>query len=228
VSGRVRVHFVPPPRPLPAGSVAIVIDVLRATTTLTVAKERGALRVIAAGSPEEARSFAASHPGALLCGERDGLRIPGFDLGNSPSEYGAGVVAGRDLIFASTNGSLALIAAARARRRLIAAFLNASAAVEAVAREPEVTLVCAGKEGRFSLEDAGCAGWLARGLERRGFTLDPPALAARRLAPRGAREVRALVESADHARYLATLGGAFREDVALCATLDSLARADEV
>ena len=211
------------------GAFAAVIDVLRATTTLTFARSNGAARVLAAGTVEEAFQMRATNPGALLCGERDGRRIPGFDLGNSPLEYTREAVAGRALIFASTNGSQALRLAATARTRLLASFVNASAVAERLARGDEVWLVAAGKLGRFSLEDAACAGWLIRALAGRGFAA---AGAAARLAlaaaPADAAGVRATLEGCSHGRYLRSLGGAFARDVEFCARLDSIGEAYEV
>ena len=238
MSGRVTVHFTAPEGPLPAGGIAIVIDVLRATTTLTVALAAGASRVTPAGTPEEAFALAKKSPGALLCGERGGVKIPGFALGNSPFEYGADVVKGRELIFASTNGSRAMIAARKARRTVIAAFVNATAVfrhvmktqamIRSVGGNAPVTLVCAGKEGRFSLEDAALSGWLAAGLAAHGFDLDASAAAAARLAPLDANAVRRVVEGCPHARELRGLGPAWAADIAFCATLDSIDRAFEL
>lgn len=238
MSARVAVHFKVPERALPAGGLAVVIDVLRATTTLTVALAAGAGRVTPAASPEEAFALARQRPDVLLCGERDGLKVPGFALGNSPFEYTAERVAGRELVFASTNGSLALLAAHRSRRRVIAAFVNASAVLATVVKagailksvggDAGIAVICAGKEGRFSLEDAGLAGWLCAGLSAHGWTLDDSARSAARLAPMDARAVRALVESSSHARDLVALGEAYAADVTFCATLDAVDRAFEV
>ena len=97
------------------GTVALIVDVLRATTTLTVALRHGAAGVIPAATPEEGVALGRQHPGALLCGEREGRILPGYDLGNSPFEYTAERVAGRTLVFASTNGSQALLLARGAR-----------------------------------------------------------------------------------------------------------------
>ena len=207
----------------------VAIDVLRATSTLAVALSNGALRVLPAASAEEARAIAARRPGALLCGEREGQKIPGFDLGNSPFEYAPEIVRGRDLVFASTNGSLALQAITGCGRRRIGAFVNASALVEALAAERHVLLVCAGKLGRFSLEDAAFAGWICAALKARGAELDgASARFVRTLAPADANDVRALVEGASHARYLRRLGPEFVRDIEFCATLDSIDRAFEV
>ena len=208
---------------------AVVIDVLRATTTLTVALGHGARRVRDAVTPDEARAMKSSEPDALLCGERDGLKIEGFDLGNSPSEYESSVVRDRTLIFASTNGSLALRAAQPARRRILAAFVNLSRVAARLAGEARVVIVCAGKLGAFALEDAACAGLLCRRLARGGARLEGAAARlADRLAPGDAAQVRALVEGASHARYLRSVSPAFARDVARCAELDTIAEAYEV
>ena len=211
------------------GSCAVIIDVLRATTTLTVALANGARGVIPTATPDEALALRAAQPDVLACGERDGRRVPGFDLGNSPYEYTAERVRGRTLAFASTNGSLAMLAAGGARRRVLAAFVNAGAVVDRVRGESEITIVCAGKLGRFGLEDAACAGLLLARLEAHGaVAADPAARLARSLAPADAAEVRALVGGAAHARDLATMGGAYRRDLDRCAGLDTLDRAFEL
>jgi 2-phosphosulfolactate phosphatase len=215
----------------PAGAVvdgpcAVIIDVLRATTTLTVALVNGARGVTPVATPQEALALRASRPDTLACGERDGRIVPGFDLGNSPYEYTAERVGGRSLAFASTNGSLAMLAARGARRRVLAAFVNARAVVDRIQGEPEVVIVCAGKLGRFSLEDAACAGLLLARLEAHGaVAADPAARLARALAPADEDEVRALVEGASHARDLAAMGGAYVRDLEFCAGLDTIDRA---
>jgi 2-phosphosulfolactate phosphatase len=207
----------------------VTVDVLRATTTLTVAMGHGAARVIAVATPEEAIALRGAHPGALLCGERGGLKIPDFDLGNSPFEYPVPAVSGRSLIFASTNGSHALLAAASARRRVLAAFVNVQAVVERMLGERAVVIVCAGSSGRFAIEDAGCAGLLCERLAERGAEVEGPAAAlARALAPRGAREVRALVQGSTHGRELRLMGPPYARDVEFCAELDALDQAFDV
>jgi len=219
----------PAPGSPPAGAVAVVIDVLRATSTLSRAFEQGAARVIAAATVAEAFELKRRHPEALLCGEREGRPVPGFDLGNSPLEYGRDRVSGRTLVFASTNGSQALRLAAPASRTLLGAFVNASAVIERVAAEREVWLVASGKLGRTSLEDLACAGWLARALAGRGFrAASPEARLVETLAPADAGGVRRLVQGASQGRYLRFLGPSFAADVEFCATLDSIAVAPAV
>lgn len=217
-----------PSRPGPR-AVAVVIDVLRATTSLTVALAAGATRVMAVATPADGWRMREGVPEALLCGEREGLRIPGFDLGNSPYEYAAERVAGRPLIFASTNGSIALLAAAAAKGRWLATFVNLAAVVEALAGEEHVFVIAAGKLGRFALEDAACAGLLCRRLAERGATLHGGAARmAAALAPGSAAEVRALVQGSPHGRYLRSLGPDYARDVEFCSGLDGLERAFQV
>ncbi len=233
---RVRVELTPEPRrPAPPGWprdprrwAAVAIDVLRSTSTLTIARRNGAGRLYPAASPEEATALRRRLPGALLCGEREGRRLEGFDLGNSPAEYGFASVAGRPLVFASTNGAPAMRSIAGCGTRLLGAFVNASAVARAVAARPFLLLVCAGKLGDFALEDAACAGWLCERLSAAGARLEGAAARlACTLAPRGEEEVRALVQGVEHARYLRSLGPEYAADVEFCAGLDRIGQAFE-
>ena len=203
----------------------VAIDVLRATTSLTVALEHGAARVIPCASPDEALALRSREAGVLACGEREGRTVPGFDLGTSPFEYQPTRVAGRTLAFASTNGSLAMAAIADCGTRLLGAFVNAAALTDHLAGCRFVVLVCAGKLGRFALEDAACAGWLCAALERRGVALEGGgARLARSLAPAGAEEVRSLIQGTSHGRDLRRMGAGYARDVEYCASLDLLQR----
>jgi 2-phosphosulfolactate phosphatase len=150
-----------------------VIDVLRATTTLVHAFAHGAARACAFATAAEAQAARARYgpDEALLCGERGGLRIPGFDLGNSPSEYAPERVAGRTLLVTTTNGTRALARTADAGRQVLAAFVNLPAAARRLAQlaaDPalaaladEVWIVAAGKEEAPGEEDSRCARALA-------------------------------------------------------------------
>lgn len=226
---RVRVALVPPaPGSLPPDACAAAIDVLRATTSLAVARANGARRVLPFASTTEAIAYRDANPATLACGEREGRMVAGFDLGNSPAEFTRERVGGKTLAFASTNGSRALLAASRCRRRLLASFATLGATLAELSAERDVWLVCAGKLDRFALEDAACAGTLAATLARRGAELaNHAARFAATLACRDADEARALVTGSDHGRWLATLGPAYAADVALCATQDALALAPD-
>ncbi|MFM7245513.1 MAG: 2-phosphosulfolactate phosphatase [Planctomycetaceae bacterium] len=146
-----------------AGGIAVVIDVLRASTTMITAVANGAVRVIPVADVAEARRIAAdAGPTALLGGERGGVRIAGFDLGNSPLEYRPARVAGRTLVITTTNGTAALEASRGAREILVGAIVNRAAVAAAIRRlavpGDAVHLVCAGTDGRVSAEDVLAAG----------------------------------------------------------------------
>jgi 2-phosphosulfolactate phosphatase len=201
----------------------VAIDVLRATTSLSVALDHGAARVVPCVSPEAALALRSSEAGVLACGEREGRMIPGFDLGNSPFEYDRARVSGRTLAFASTNGSLAMAALANCGARLLGSFVNAAALIDHLAGCPFTVLVCAGKLGKFSLEDAACAGWLCAALEHRGARLEGSgARLAHTLAPADADGVRSLTEGTSHGRELRRMGADYTRDVEYCGSLDVL------
>ena len=209
--------------PSDSGVVGVAIDVLRATSTLTVARRNGAAAVIPFADTTLAIAYRGAHPDALICGERNGSIVPGFDLGNSPSEYSAERVRGRTLAFASTNGSRAMLAQIGCQRRLLGAFVNASAVVRACAGAAHVRITCAGDRGQLSSEDLACAGWIARALRERGFEASGEDTSfAIEQAPVGAEAVHHAVEVAPHGKALALLGEQYQRDVAFCATLDAL------
>jgi len=165
------VHFLPDlfePDDL-RGGIAVVIDVLRASTTIVHALANGARSVIPVGEVEAARQTrSAGLAGELLLGgEREGKRIEGFDLGNSPLAYTKDVVEAKTIVFTTTNGVRAMLCAKRAERVLVGAFVNAGAVVRLlVETHKPVHLVCAGTDGRISAEDVLCAGALADGMLR--------------------------------------------------------------
>jgi 2-phosphosulfolactate phosphatase len=152
------------------GGVAVVIDVLRSTTTILHALEAGAREVIPCAEVDEARAIAAQFPPdeVVLGGERQGVAIKGFDLDNSPENYTPDCVQGKTVVFTSTNGTLAMVAARPARRILLGSFLNASAICEQLLGEERIHLICSGTNGEFSEDDILLAGMLADRLQRLG------------------------------------------------------------
>lgn len=141
-----------------AGKNVVVIDVLRATTTLTHALASGARDVRPCRDVDEARQLSEQHTSALLCGERHEQRVEGFDLGNSPGDYTPDVVAQRSLIFTTTNGTAAIDHCRSASRLFLAAFVNLSAICRAIEEFETVEIVCAGTRGEITLEDVLLAG----------------------------------------------------------------------
>ncbi|MGW8266966.1 MAG: 2-phosphosulfolactate phosphatase [Longimicrobiales bacterium] len=148
------------------GRTAVVIDVIRATSCIVEAMANGARGIFPTTLPEEALKLASSlgREDTLLCGERKGLKIEGFDLGNSPTEFVEDVVKGKQLVMTTTNGTRAFLAAEHADRVLAASFLNLSAVTRALKDGEPLTIVCAGREDRFSMDDALCAGLLLKKL----------------------------------------------------------------
>jgi 2-phosphosulfolactate phosphatase len=159
----VRVFFLPglvDPADL-AGRRVVVIDVLRATTTIVWALANGAREVVPFEEVAEARRMAAeSGGGALLGGERQGKKIAGFDLGNSPAEYTAERVSGKSIFFTTTNGTRAMQACREASTIWMGAFANLDALCEQLAQSPDWDVVCAGTDGQVTREDVLLAGAL--------------------------------------------------------------------
>jgi 2-phosphosulfolactate phosphatase len=160
----VRVHVAFTPDESAAAPTGVVIDVIRATSTICQALASGYERVLCAAEVEQARALRDSDGRVTLGGERLGVRIEGFDLGNSPREY----LEPRSPVLAmtTTNGTRAIVtAAARCDRVLIASLLNLDAVVDAAAATgDDVAVFCAGVKGAFALDDAYVAGRLAEGL----------------------------------------------------------------
>jgi 2-phosphosulfolactate phosphatase len=141
--------------------IAVVIDVLRATTTIVHALARGCTVVRPCAEVAEAQELAGQMRAGrvLLGGERHGVPLAGFDLGNSPGEYTCKVCKGSTLVLTTTNGTRALLRAAEAARTLVAGFVNFSAICEQLRQDRRpVHMICAGTEGEISLEDTLLAG----------------------------------------------------------------------
>lgn len=175
-----RVHVAFTPAEAAAAPTAIVIDVIRATSTIAQALAAGYERVLCVAEIEQARALRAELPDSLVGGERDAVRIDGFDVGASPREFlepRAGT-----LILSTTNGTRTIVAAAeRCDEVLIGSLLNLDAVV-AAARErgEDVAVICAGFEGAFAFDDAWCAGRFVHALggERSDAAVAAAALAA--------------------------------------------------
>lgn len=194
----------------------LVLDVLRATTSIVAALAHGARAVVPAESPDEALGRAANleRETVLLAGERNMLPVEGFDLGNSPREMSAEVVTGKTIVMATTNGTPALVTAEPAGTVLVGAVTNFSAALgrarQLADNSDEFVIICAGRRRMFALEDAYTAGRYAEellsGRDRKSDDLNDAAIAALELVRRyGDRWQRAIGASAA-ARDLQKLG----------------------
>jgi 2-phosphosulfolactate phosphatase len=203
---------------------AVVIDVLRATTSVVVAFQHGCRSILPVASAEEALAARATSPDAVLTGEQGGLRVPGFDLGNSPREFTREVVAGRDLILTTSNGTKTLRAVAGGRTVAIGALRNRSAVADwLVGRGADSLIVCSGYEGGFSLEDAVCAGAIADRVVQlgAGLSLGDGARACQILWQRFRSDLVGLFRQTDWGRRMLALG--FESDLAVCAEVDATA-----
>jgi 2-phosphosulfolactate phosphatase len=202
--------------------VAVVIDVLRATTTIVHALAAGCLAVRPCATVEEAQALADRLPAGkvLLGGEREGLPLPGFDLGNSPREYTSARCAGTTLVLTTSNGTRALLHASRADRVLAAAFVNYSAVCEQLRHEERpVHILCAGDAGSVALEDTLLAGALVEFFAAREevFLDDGARLAWDCFEHHGRHLEEALRLGAGGAR-LRALG--YDDDIRACARID--------
>jgi 2-phosphosulfolactate phosphatase len=209
-----------PARPRPEGT-AVVIDVIRATTTIVTAFQHGVRAVLPVASPEEARSVLVTIPGALLAGERGGRRISGFDLGNSPREFTTEAIADRDVILSTSNGTKTLRAVGEGRRVGIAAFLNCAAVADWLSvRQEDSLVVCSGYEGIFSLEDAVCAGAIVERVLSHSMppTLGDGARACLTLWERFGADLPGLLQGSGWGRHIVAIG--LGADLEICARLD--------
>jgi len=206
-------------------TVAVVIDVLRATSTIITALKNGCRGVIPTAEIEEAlaiRQRVTDHV-PLLTGERQGKKIPGFDLGNSPLEFTGKVVKDKLVIITTTNGTRALLAAAEADKKYVLSLLNLHAVAEALNRdEQDITILCAGTNGGNSLEDGVCAGLLIDELMHLSdrFVVDSVGEALRNRALSYKQDLVNMFTAAAHGRYLKEIG--FADDLAYCARLNSI------
>ncbi len=162
------------------GHTVVVIDVLRATTTIAHALAAGATAVVPCLEVDEARRQAEKlgRENVVTGGERGGLLIEGFDLGNSPRDYTPEAVAGRTIVFTTTNGTAGLLHCQQAQRIVLGSLVNVSAVAEAVRTADKLTIVCAGTRGRITREDVFAAGAIVGRLTRAAghpFDLSPTA-----------------------------------------------------
>ena len=208
-----RVDVVFTPDEAGAAPTGVVIDVIRATSTICQALAAGYGRVFCTAEVDEARTLRDALGEGVLGGERNAVRIPGFDLGNSPREYLEPVA--DTLVLSTTNGTRAVVAAAqRCERVFIASLLNLSAVVESARGAGEdVVVVCAGVQGTLALDDAFVAG---RIVELLAWERTDAAVAAARLAQTwsGAEEA---LRASKSGRNLMENAPELEEDIVFCA-----------
>lgn len=196
-----------------------VIDVLRATSTITAALYNGCKGIIPVRTIDEALNKKKEiGENVLLCGERDALKIEGFDLENSPQEFTKKNVTGKIIIHTTTNGTIAIHSVLEAKNILITSFLNLKATIEHLQHLDKVILLCAGRLKEFSLEDTLCAGAIVYELRKkipsRDFIISEAALSAEVLYQRFKSKLVSVVLRSVHGEYLVSKG--LKSDIRYC------------
>src|SRR5690606_8971758 len=203
----------------------VVIDILRASSTIATALNNGARSIVPVADMAQAGKIASNldQQSYLLGGERGGENIEGYHLGNSPLEYTASRVAGRTIIMNTTNGTVAIDGARAAEHLLIGCFLNAGRVVDFVREaDRDVTIICAGWRNRVSLEDTLCAGLLLYRLwdGREPDNVSDAAHIAFTQYAHDRDDLMAALQRCTHAKWLTQRG--YGDDVAYCLQLDAL------
>lgn len=195
----------------------VVVDILRATSCMTTAFAHGIESISPFAKLEDCLSMKSQ--GYVTAGERDGKKVDGFDLGNSPFEYMHPSLKGSKIAFTTTNGTQAIAKSLDAQEIVIGSFLNLSAVVKHLKQLPyNVLIVCAGWKGRVNLEDTLFAGALADNLkEEMEFACDAPLLAMG-LYQQGKNNMMEYLKDSSHVRRLAQLK--IRKDIEFCLTPD--------
>lgn len=202
----------------------VALDVLRATSTIVTALYNGVTEVIPVQEYDEALNLVRSigRNFCLLGGERKGLKIEGFDLGNSPLEYTREQVEGKKIILCTTNGTKAIRAFQNAAEVLIGSYLNMNKLVDYLAKDPQdTTIVCSGRENNLCLEDLACAGMIIRLItEVIAADLTDAAKVALFTAKQNSRvSLVNFISQTEHGSYLKSIG--MGEDLKVCTALNS-------
>jgi len=197
--------------------VAIVVDILRATSSMITAFAYDVASITPVPTLADCRML--KEQGFVTAGERGGHKVDGFDLGNSPFEFMDHQLNGKDLAFTTTNGSQAILSVVDARNVLLGAFLNLSATADFLRQQNEsVLILCAGWKGKFNIEDTLYAGALA-GLLQDDFAYEDDAtLAAASLYEQASSDLLAYLKKGSHAQRLEGFGN--HRDLEFCIQMD--------
>ena len=195
-----------------SGKTVVVVDVLRATSTIITALAHGVKQFVVTDSLE--KCLALGDLGFVTAGERQGEKLPGCQLGNSPQEFTSDLLRGEKIALTSTNGTEAILAAREASVLLLGAFLNLSALVKALKQQQQPALVlCAGRQGRLSVEDTLLAGALYESLKALYTPSDDIRLAGELYASAKSDPIGFLAKY-EHTKRLQDLGAG--SDIAFC------------
>ncbi len=204
----------------------VVVDVLRSSTSICAALMAGAKGVIPTDGPGEAgemRSKLGSDT-TVLAGERNGVRIDSFDLGNSPSEFTGESVGGKFVIMTTTNGTGIFKKTAKAELVLSGSLVNATKVVEKIVQsDNDLVIICSGQQGNFSIEDTMCGGLLIDRLSsryQRPQKMNDAANIAWQLYRNNSGNLTETIEKGEHGQYLSSIG--FNKDIGMATAIDSM------
>ena len=207
------------------GKTTVVIDVLRATSTIITAINNGAKEVVPVASVEFAVKVSGGMFGGqiLLGGERNTKKIEGFALGNSPFEYSKEIVDGKSIVFYTTNGTKSIVKAKYSENLYVGSFLNISAiAKHLITLNTDVEIVCAGRNNFFSIEDSICAGMLISKIKKvkQDAYLNDSGTAVLTLYEKYGSNLIKMMHESDHGKIL--LENGFDADLDYCSIIDML------
>lgn len=202
------------------GKIVVIVDILRATSSMVAGLGSGVESIVPVGTLEECRALKSE--GYVCAGEREGYRVEGFDLGNSPFEYIGDAVKGKKIAMTTTNGTQALVLSKNAAKIVIGAFLNLSYLATYLKKQShDVLIVCAGWKGKFCIEDTLFAGALAELLLDTLESNDDSTLAALTLYQSAKNNLYEYLLQSSHYKRLSHLEGG--KDVAYCIEIDKFA-----
>ena len=209
-----------------AGRLVIIVDVLRASTTVATALGNGAKTVIPLEGADEviSRSKEFHRSQLVLAGEQKMYPITGFDLGNSPQAFTAEAVEGKTILITTTNGTRALLGVQGARDIVIASYVNFTAVLAmmkvAASSNTDIAIICAGEEGSFTLEDSACAGRYVRAIPKRAtVAVNDAAAASVLIEKKYGDNIAKVFKESTHGQALESAG--FGDDLAAAAEVDS-------
>jgi 2-phosphosulfolactate phosphatase len=201
------------------GSIVVVIDIFRATSSICYGIENGAEAIIPVAKVEECAAYGEMGFNYLLAAERDGKVVDGFDFGNSPFSYTAEKVNGKTIVLTTTNGTHALHLSIKAKQIVIGSFLNLTSLCNWLkAQQEDILLVCAGWKNNFNLEDTLFAGAVTHQLGNDDYKQDDAAIAALDLYALAKNDLNSYLKKTSHSERLKQLG--IEADIAFCLNVD--------
>jgi 2-phosphosulfolactate phosphatase len=200
-----------------SGHTTVIVDILRATSSMTAGLANGVKSILPVAALEEARMY--QKKGWIISGERNGEKVSGFDLGNSPFEFMNKELEGKKIAMTTTNGTLAITKSRESKQIIIGSFLNLSTLTEYLkTQENPVLILCAGWKGKVNLEDTVFAGALANRLADHFETNSDSSLVAQSVYESAKNDVYSYLQKSSHVHRLKRLH--ITKDIEFCLRVD--------